>query len=361
MIKNIIILAGGSGTRLWPASISSKPKQFMDIHGNKSLFQMTLERSFDLVSEGLIIIVTHTDHVPEIKKQLELVKSRSIKYKNRTIIILPEPVGKNTAPALAYACTYLLEAGKEKESVIVLPSDHSIEPFIKFKKNVTEAANLAEEGYLVCFGIPPATPNTGYGYIEAGKEKAPGKLVLAFHEKPDEQKAEEYLKHGNYYWNSGMFTFRSDIFLTELKKHSTGICEPFLNINIKTRTEDSITVTDNMDLISNVYDSLPSVSVDYAVMEKSSHCAVIEADFLWNDVGSWDQLSEKFDKVSGIIIEEQARNNFVFSEIPVALSGVKDLIVVIKNGMALICKKGSSQNVKNIIEKIKENNHVDLL
>ncbi len=361
MVQNIVILAGGSGTRLWPASITSRPKQFMNIDNNKSLFQMTLERSFDLISDGLVIVVTHKDHINEVKHQFDALKNRNISYKERSLVILPEPAGKNTAPAIAYACAYLTEIGKEKESLIVLPSDHSIKSFDKFKKNVSDAAQLADEGYLACFGIPPANPNTGYGYIEAGKGKSTGNLVLAFHEKPDRKKAEEYLKLGNYYWNSGMFTFRSDVFLQELQKHAKDVCQPFLNLGIKIKTENSITITDNIDSIALIYDKIPAISVDYAVMEKSSHCAVIKADFIWNDVGSWDQLSETFNTPRGITFTDQAENNFVFSEIPVALSCVKDLIVVIKNGMALICRKGSSQNVKNIVEKIKENNKSELL
>ncbi len=361
MVKNIVILAGGSGTRLWPASISSKPKQFMDISGSKSLFQLTLERSFELTLDSLIIVVTHKDHTKEIKKQFDELVKLNNSYKNKSLVILPEPVGKNTAPALAYACKYLSELGKETESLIVLPSDHSIKSFDKFKKNVSDASILADQGHLVCFGIPPANPNIGYGYIETGIEKSPGNLVAAFHEKPDIETAEEYVKHGNYYWNSGMFTFRSDLFLKELSEHSREIYESFLNLNIKTKNENNITIFDNLENISTVYSKLKSISIDYAVMEKSSHCAVIKADFIWNDVGSWDQLSETFDSKNGIIIEDNSDNNFVFSEIPVALSEVKDLIVVIKNGMALICKKGSSQNVKNIVDKIKKDKLEKLL
>ena len=370
MVKHAVILAGGVGTRLWPASIQQHPKQFLQLVQGQSLFTMTLRRAIRLEIEGFICVVTHKDHADGIARECEEVLKEE-PFPSSRVIVLAEPAGKNTAPAIAYACAALKHAGFSSDALIVQPADHAIEPLPVFAGDVDKAARLAEQGWLVTFGIPPERPETGYGYIEVAEEIDPGFRVRKFKEKPDEATARSFLSQGNHYWNSGMFAFRADRFLKELDKHAPEVARPFLMASLPEIPQHSPSGNTPIMLpvakqIEDIYRKTPSISIDYAVMEHSDHCAVIPAHFSWSDVGSWDVVAELFGsdlekRQAEHLITVEAEGNFVLSDVPVALAGVKDLIVIVKNGAVLVCKRGRSQLVKEVVQTLKNRDRSDLL
>ncbi|MBU3014234.1 mannose-1-phosphate guanylyltransferase/mannose-6-phosphate isomerase [Poseidonibacter lekithochrous] len=331
-----MILCGGNGTRLWPISRSLMPKQFVKLFDNKSLFQLTVGRNKDLCKEQYII--SNTDQYFLALDQLEELKCNNVKY-------LLEPIAKNTAPAIALACMTL----DYDEIVLVSPSDHLIKNESEYKKVLIQAKELAEKDHIVTFGIKPESPETGYGYIEAK-----GLDVLSFKEKPDLKTALEYLEKGNYYWNSGMFCFKAGVFLDELKKYSPKIYETSLNAISNTKKSDLIRIShQDMDLI-------PEDSIDYAVMEQSKKVKVVYSDISWNDLGSFDALSQEFEKdengnsIDDNIITINSKNNFIHtSDRMITLADIDDLTIVDTPDALLITKKGSSQKIKDIVKELK--------
>ena len=370
MVKHAVILAGGAGTRLWPASTQQHPKQFLRLSEGRSLFTMTLGRAIDLGIEGSICVVTHQDHAEEIVREcMEVLKTE--RFPPERILVLAEPQGRNTAPAIAYACTVLQLLGAPEESLIVMPADHVIEPLSAFLEDVDRAAALAAQGWLVTFGVPPEGPETGYGYLEAGEPIGPGFEVRKFKEKPDEATARSFLARGNHYWNSGMFAFRADRYLAELAKHAPGVARAFSEISAPKITRQAAAagvphLIPAGEALRAVYEKSPSISIDYAVMEHSDRSAMVSAGFSWSDVGSWDVVARLFGEAnesqearSRFTID--ARDNFVLSDLPVALVGVRDLIVVVKNGMVMVCSKGKSQRIKDVVQRLQEEERTDLL
>lgn len=365
MVENVFILAGGSGTRLWPASNLKNPKQFLEVVDGKTLLLLTMERALRLSSSVQVFIIT-------LKNQMEGVLAECAKLANGShrVFVLPEPVPRNTAPAIAACAGYLIEKSRGGEKVLVLPADHLIEPFESFHADVEKAGKLAGKGYLVTFGIKPAYPSTGYGYIEAGSKEQNGFRVTSFKEKPNENTAKEFIEKGNYFWNSGMFVFELNRFWEELKNGAPGIAGIFSGIGKgqTTRKEGAVTVImDNLNTAS-VYEKSPKDSIDYAVMEKCRKTAVVPATFTWNDIGSWDEMAslppssvQDLPEGTPASFTIESKNNYIFSDIPVALCGVEDLMVIQKNGSLLICRKGKGQLVKDTVELIKNQNRSDLL
>ena len=329
-----IILCGGSGTRLWPISRTLMPKQFVKLFEDKSLFQLTVERNAKICKSQFI--VSNTEQYFLALDQLEK-KSQ----------FLLEPIGRNTAPAIALACMAL----DKDEIVLVTPSDHLIKDEVAYHDSINRAKVLAEEGYLVTFGITALSPETGYGYIEAE-----GEDVKSFKEKPDKETAQSYLEKGNYYWNSGMFCFKAGIFLEELQKHAPDIYKASQKAYADANKEDMVRIT-----LEDMLD-IPSDSIDYAVMEKSQQVKVVASDIGWNDIGSFDALYGELDKdaqgntkANTIMID--AKNNMVLSYgKKVALVDVDDLIVIETADALLVTKKGASQRVKEVVEKLKLEN-----
>jgi mannose-1-phosphate guanylyltransferase len=339
-----IILCGGSGTRLWPISRTLMPKQFVKLFDDKSLFQLTAERN-SKVCDSQFIVSNSEQYFLALDQLEELHKS-----KNRYLL---EPIGRNTAPAIALACMAL---GKE-EIVLVTPSDHLIKDELEYEKVLSEAKKLASDNFLVTFGITPTFAETGFGYIEADKvncEAREGSLgydfdVKAFHEKPDFHTATEYLKAGNYYWNSGMFCFKAGVFLDELAKYSPKIYETCKKAGETSRhsqldwESSSIIRVKHEDMLK-----IPEDSIDYAVMEKSNIVKVVPSDIKWSDVGSFDALAEE--------LPNDENNNLIISDRKVETIDIKNSIIIDTGDALLVSKKGSSQKVKEIVARLKKEN-----
>ncbi len=382
MVDNVIILAGGSGTRLWPASVGRRPKQFFDPGTGRSLLQMTVQRAAETAPRATIVIVTH-------HSQMDLVLDDCLKLGaiRERIVILPEPEMRNTAPALGFAVAYLRDSGAADETSLVLASDHLITPVAQFVTDVGAAAELAKKGHIVTFGINPTRPETGYGYIEAGEPEEKGRRVVSFREKPDAETAATYLAAGSFFWNSGMFVFRNSDLWGELTAFQPEITTAFAEIDelpyeqrriaLPELNREGITVAWHSSYLAQLYHSLPKISIDYAVMERSRKGAMIETHFHWNDVGSWDEMAQlTADGVVGRkgdnsyaprdgrprppVVAVESGDNYVYSEIPVVLCGVEDLMVVVKNGRVLVARRGSGQHVRDAVEALHEKGYEDL-
>lgn len=357
MIDDILILAGGSGTRLWPASLSKFPKQYIKVKGDDSLLALTIKRSLALNPAGKIYIIS-------LESQMEeLIKECAPFAHIGKIAIIPEPEARNTAPAIGIAVRALEIMGKAESSLLVLPADHMIEDIEKFKACVEKADTLSRAGHMVTFGIKPLYPETGYGYIEQGEPEKTGFIVKSFREKPDLETAKKFLSDGKYLWNSGMFCFTGKTYWKELSAHSKAMTDAIGSVTASGEyTKEGIQILMDTKEVAEAYAKSPSNSIDYAVMEKSSLSAVVAADFDWNDIGSWDQFETLLAGTKqDDVYQTGCRNTTVFSDIPVALCDVEDITVVIKNGKALICRKGSSQKVKEVRSQIEKAGRKELL
>jgi len=379
MINDCLIIAGGSGTRLWPSSNSRKPKQFLPTvkNGTESFFSLGLERAFRVVTEndGRVIVVMGKPHLPFV---ITACSKLSAEEKKR-LILIPEPEAKNTAPAIACAIVFAGKTGGWNRTMMVLTSDHIIKPLDVFLKDLNFAAQFADDNKLVVFGISPIGPETGFGYIEAA-DKLSGDVyaVTAFHEKPNRETAEQFLASKNYLWNSGMFAFRCDFLAGEYRRLSPEVVSPFDNLETpdkKAYTKiKGLCILDHWTGLDKAYNQTKRISFDYAIAEKCTQTVMLRASFDWIDIGSWDDYarllsgnsSANSDSGKNVFIAGTS-GCFVDSDIPVALAGVEDLIVVIRSGKdgsppsALITRKGKTQLVRDIVEKIKQSDRKDIL
>jgi mannose-1-phosphate guanylyltransferase len=313
------------------------PKQFVKLFEDKSLFQLTVERNSKVCDSQFI--VSNTEQYFLALDQLEELNQTNNRY-------LLEPVGRNTAPAIALACMAL----DKDEMVLVTPSDHLIKDETEYAKVLNQAKELAEENTLVTFGITPSFTETGFGYIESN-----GLDVKAFHEKPDFQTATSYLEAGNYYWNSGMFMFKAGVFLEELQKHSPEVYETSLKA-LNNSSQSNMIRIKHEDMVN-----IPEDSIDYAVMEKSSIVKVVPSNIDWSDVGSFDALFEELSKdennntLNDKHISIDSKNNLVYGKDKyIATIDVEDLIIVDTGDALLVSKKGSSQKVKQVVSELKK-------
>jgi len=340
-----VILAGGTGTRLWPLSRELYPKQLINLIGNRSLLQTTLERVRELPDILPPIVVVGEEHRFLTKTQVEEMNIFPEYH------MLLEPVGRNTAAAICGAALYVQHHMEGDHVLLVLPADHLITATDAFAAAVEEACRLAETGNLTTFGIVPERPETGYGYIARGE----GNRVQSFVEKPDQQTAEQYVASGTYLWNSGMFAFTVETFLEEMNRQNPAIVKHMTD-SVVHGTRDGVFFRFDRAAM----ELCPNDSIDYALMEKTGRAAVVEADIGWSDIGSWRalwELAEKDDNgnvVTGDVIMEDVENCLIRAgDTLVATVGLRDTMVVETADAVLVAPISRSQDVKKIVEKLK--------
>jgi len=341
-----IILSGGSGTRLWPLSRKMYPKQFLSLLHDETMLQKTLSR-LDGLEHAAPIVVCNDEHRFIVAEQ-----ARQSGVEDLSIIL--EPFGRNTAPAIAVAALHALQHAQDP-LLLVLSADHEIADEKAFCDAVRKAQPLAEAGKLVTFGIVPDHAATGYGYIKRGKPQDKGYIVDEFVEKPGHATATEYLDSGDYYWNSGMFMFKAQAYLDELKK---------FNLDMVTHCEQAARkLTEDIGFLrldADAFAKCKSDSIDYAVMEKTDLACVVPMDAGWSDIGSWASLWDHSNKddagnsTHGDVMTSETENSFVHAESRlVATVGVKDLVIVETQDAVLVADKNKSQEVKQIVERLK--------
>ena len=324
-----VILSGGSGTRLWPLSRHSRPKQFLQLFENRSLFQHTIQRNAAFAQD--FILVTNA-------QQAVMANTQAAELETTIAPTLIEPIGRNTAPAIALACL----ASQPDTILFITPSDQMIVADELYKNALERAATLAEAGNLVTFGIQPKHPDTGFGYIQAD-----GENVTRFTEKPDLETAKSFLEAGNYYWNSGMFCFKASAFLAELEIH-----HPEMLAACKTAFEATVDGEIPLELMQ----AIPADSIDYAVMEQSDNVKVVPSEFHWTDLGSFDALVTyglEHPEQDIVQVVEGCEQVYAIADQPVFASGLKNTIIVQTSDATLMLPLNESSRVKAVYNKVK--------
>lgn len=347
-----IIIAGGSGTRLWPVSRKSMPKQFCKIAGDNSLFQKTLNRVANKKLFNAPVIVSGEEHCDIIEAQMSEVGSIP-----RAIIC--EPIGRDTAPAIALAASALDE--KHEDIMLVLPSDHLIEDQKEFENIVEQASLAAVDGKsIITFGIKPTHPDTGFGYIRAGDKRGalPVHDLDIFIEKPDLELAEELVQDKSIYWNAGIFMFHPALIRNELKRYAPDMSLQIMTSICHGKWKERRFYPDRW-----IFEGIKPISFDYAIMEKTDHAAIAKADINWSDMGSWDAVWEKNQRdpdnnaLVGETYCEDTKDSLILSDGPaVAVSGLKDVVVVAQNDAVLVTTRHQTQSVKSLVGKISPKN-----
>lgn len=332
-----LILAGGSGSRLWPLSRELYPKQLLNIQNTESLLQATFDRLKECINPKNIVSLTGVKHYSNVRYQLSAITENPI--------VLSEPISKNTAPAIILGTKFVMETSDSDPVILVVPSDHMIKDIKGFSETIKEGEKLALEGKIVTFGIKPTYPETGYGYINSKTNK--------FVEKPNEELAKKYIQDGNYYWNGGIFMFKASVLMEEAAKCAPDIYEKLKNFDF----------TSNNEIPFTEYDKMPNISIDYAVMEKSDKVAMVVLKSDWNDLGSWKSIYDVSKKDAdgnvkiGHVLDEGSKNSFVYSSSKlVATIGLEDIILVETEDAILACKADKSQDVKKIFDTLKKQN-----
>ena len=343
-----IILAGGTGTRLWPYSRNMTPKQFLNLGSSQeSLFQETSRRLESLVPPEQIYIVGGDAHKDQLRQQiLQIFPDFPIDQ------LLLEPVGKNTAPAILWSILRIPESNWN-DPVVVLASDHLIKNLHSFTHALKSGERLASSGYIVTFGMKPDRAETGYGYIKSGEPLEVGFKVEEFVEKPDQSTAEQFLESSDYTWNASVFMATTETWLQEFRKHAPQLLDIF---------EKGASAGDlsEKEQIREIYNSVTADSIDYALLEKSNRVAVIPVDMEWTDLGSWESLHKVSDKDNegnvfrGNVISQETKNSLIFSEKKLVASiGVENLIIIETDDALLVCDMNRSQEVKKLVETLK--------
>ena len=342
-----LIMAGGKGTRFWPLSTEEKPKQFLNLIGNETMIQMTVNRIKPIIPIERIFVCTGKMYVELVKEQLPELPEKNI---------IVEPEGRNTAPCIALSA-FVIKKYYKDATMVVLPSDHLINDEDEFREIIVDADSFINknENSIITLGMRPSRPETGYGYIKYGndeKEVNNHKIIKVdkFVEKPNREKAEEYLDNGYYLWNGGMFLWSADNIIQQIKKYSTATYEALCKI-------DDINEEKIQEIINEKYKETEAISIDYAVLEKSNDIFVIPSDFGWDDVGSWEALDRyrEKDELGNVLVGKskaiKAKNNLVISSNhSIVVEGLKDIYVIESNGKILIGHKDNVANVKELKE-----------
>ena len=350
MSKNYcLIMAGGAGTRFWPRSRVSKPKQYLNLFGNQSLIQQTITRFAGIIpAEGIFVV--------SAKGQQSILEQQTSNIPRSNLIF--EPIGKNTLPAIGLAAM-LLALNDPHGILIVSPSDHLISNDELFRQTIESAALLADKtNGIVTIGITPKFPATGYGYVQIADEVKIGQSIKSFSvrkfvEKPNLQVAGEYLESGGYFWNSGIFVFKITAFLKTVKDLAPALYNDLQRIQAKVGT-DSYEST-----LEKIYREVESISIDYGILEKADHVFLVQGDFVWNDLGSWeevykyDQKDENQNAKSGEVIFQDTQNSCVYApDSLVAVVGMDDVIVVQEGNTILVCKRDRAEEIKQVVGEI---------
>ncbi len=355
-----VILSGGVGSRLWPVSREAHPKPFMTLPGGQNLIQKTFLRASRLPGVSQVMTVTNRELLFKTEDEY-----RTVNQSGHAQSYILEPFGRNTAAAVAMAALQLQKAQGDDAQMLVLAADHLIQDEQAFARAVATAQQLAAEGWLVTFGIQPQYPETGFGYIEASHicGESGGLTVARFVEKPDLKTAEGYIAAGNYFWNSGMFCFRVGTVLAELHQHAPEVLEVAQQTLAASRLATS-GADSWLTLDTEQFAKAPDISIDYALMERSSKVATVPCDIGWNDIGSWNAVSELTsvdqdgNRFEGEVLAHGASNNYVNSEGRLtALVGVKDLLVIDTPDAVLVAHKDHAQDVKHIVGQLKAQSH----
>jgi mannose-1-phosphate guanylyltransferase/mannose-6-phosphate isomerase len=338
-----ILLAGGTGTRLWPVSRQLYPKQLVKFIGDDSLVQSTIKRLPPVMDTDCVRIVCGEQHFHEIARHVQDIGLQSDGK------IICEPSGRNTAPAILLAVLNVLHS--EGDAVLcVFPADHVIGDINQFHERLKAAIRLADQGYIVTFGITPHYPETGYGYVEGRQEVGEGALTInRFVEKPDKKTAQQYITAGNFFWNSGMFAFKASIMLEEFRTHQPDLLKKM------TAIYDGTNSIDKAD-----YDQLPNISIDYAIMEKTARGVVLPSDFGWSDIGSWKSLYDFLPKdddanvIDGDILSNDTRGCFIMGrDRLIATNHLENLVIVETPDSIFVSDIDHSRNVKSIVARLK--------
>ncbi|EHK2873927.1 mannose-1-phosphate guanylyltransferase/mannose-6-phosphate isomerase [Vibrio parahaemolyticus] len=349
-----VIMAGGSGTRLWPMSRTNYPKQFLSLVNNTSMLQDTIIR-LQGINHSPVSLICNEEHRFLAAEQL---RSRNIAHSG----IILEPFGRNTAPAVALSALRAIEEGQDP-ILLVLAADHLIKHDDVFRNTVEAAVSLAESGKLVTFGIVPTKPETGYGYIRSGNKLPQHEAysVDAFVEKPNSSVAKQYLNDGGYYWNSGMFMFKASRYLEELE-----MFRPDILAAVKNAYSGSHNDLDFIRLDEEAFKSCPDESIDYAVMEKTNDAVVCPLDAGWSDVGAWSSLwevseqDEQYNVIRGDVLVDNSQRCYINSSNRlIAAIGVEDLVIVDTKDALLVAHRDSVQDVKNIVSSLKEKDRIE--
>lgn len=350
-----VVMAGGSGTRLWPLSRTLYPKQFLSLNTNLTMLQETLRRLHGIDHQPALIICNEA-HRFIVAEQL---RKGGITHSG----IMLEPTGRNTAPAVTLAALQACSGGTDP-ILLILAADHEIQDEVSFTKALEQAEKFANQDKLVTFGIVPTSPEVGYGYIHTGAKIAEGGYKVAeFVEKPEKAVAEKYLAGGDYLWNSGMFMFKASVFLKELQKYRPDILDA-----CKKSLEHSSIDLDFIRLEREIFNNCPDESIDYAVMEKTTGAVVVPLDAKWSDVGSWSALweisskDEQGNAIRGDVLTEESSNSYLYSQHRlIGAVGVKDLVVVETKDAVLVAHKDKVQQVKSIVAQLKSKNRSEYL
>ncbi len=347
-----LIMAGGSGTRFWPGSKAAKPKQYLNLFGSESLLQSTISRFAKFTSNDNIYIVSGKNQAKVLEEQTTMLPKSNLIY---------EPVGKNTLPCIGLAAMF---AEKENPDgiMVVSPADHLIENDELFKDTVLAASKIADKrDGIVTIGITPTYPATGYGYVQTaeditGSEKIRQYKVEQFVEKPDETTAKSYLAKGGFFWNSGLFVFKVSVFIDAVKEFAPQLYSDLRKI----QAELGMPTFENT--LDTIYRAVESISVDYGIMEHARNIYLVEGNFVWNDLGSWESvyLTSKKDEnqnaVSGESVIIDSKNSYVSSDSGlIALVGLDDVIVVQDGNTTLVCKRDKAEEVKKVVDNLKSN------